>query len=373
MKANYQPKPPLLVNAFMAFYIMHDLQVGVGIMGFQRYIYRYAKHDSWISIILVGLLVHLIVYLILKTLQLYGSADIFGVHDDVLGKIIGKFFNAIFIVYCLYATLITLINYIEVVQGWIFPEAPIWLLSLSLFLLMIYGITGGIRVIVGICFFNVIISLWIVLLLLFPLKYAEFSQLLPVLDTNPLGIIKGTYRMTSTVLGFELFYVLYPYFKEKSKVQLYSHLGILISIIVYVAIMVISIAYFSPGQLEDDIWATLTMFRISKIPFIERFEYVTIAYWMIIILPNLMFYMWSAMRGMERSFKVGEKKSLLFFSILLFVVSLFFKTRLEISQLNQLLVPIGFYLAFCYPILLFFLAFIKRKWNQSRSKHYEEI
>ncbi|MCM3767016.1 spore germination protein [Neobacillus niacini] len=368
MKANYQPKPPLLVNAFMAFYIMHDLQVGVGINGFQRYIYMYAKHDSWVSVILVGLLVHLIVFLILKTLQLYGSTDIFGVHDDVFGKIIGKVFNAIFIVYCLYATLITLINYIEIVQSWIFPETPIWLFSLSLFLLMIYGITGGIRVIIGICFFNVIISLWVLFLLLFPLKYADFSQLLPVLDTNPLGIIKGTYRMTSTVLGFELFFVLYPHFKEKSKVQLYSHLGILISTIVYVAIMVISIAYFSPGQLVSNIWATLTMFRISKIPFIERFEYVTIAYWMIIILPNLMFYMWSAIRGMERSFKVVEKKSLLIFSILLFVVSLFFKTRLEISRLNQLFVPIGFYLAFCYPILLFFLAFIKRKWKSNKEQ-----
>lgn len=366
MKVHYYPQQSLLINAFFASYIMHDLQVGVGIHGFQRFIFLDAKHDAWISVLLAGGIVHIVTFFILRTLKLYGSTDIYGIHHDVYGKILGMLFNAIFISYCLFFTLLTLENYIEVVQAWIFPEMPVWFLSLSLFVLIIYGITGGIRVIVGICFFNVIITVWIVFLLIFPLQYADFSQLLPLFETNPSGILKGTHRMTLTVLGFEFFYVLYPHFKEKTKVQKFAHIGILLTTITYVSIMVISTAYFSPGQLEEDIWPTLSLFKIVKIPFIERFEYVTIAYWMIIILPNLLFTMWAAIRGMERGFNIGEKKSLWMFSIFLFVLSIFFKTRLEINELNSLFVKVGFYLGFCYPILLYFLTLLKMKWKSMK-------
>lgn len=368
MNVQYRPKPQLLLNAFLALFIMHDLQIGTGIHGFQRFIYIPAKHDAWVSVLIGGIVVHVVVFFIFKTLQLYGSADIFGIHHDVYGSIIGKVFNAIFIFYFLTGSFVVLENYIEVVQAWMFPEMPSWFLSLSLLLLVIYGVTGGIRVIVGICFFNVIITLWIVLLHIFPLKYADFSQLFPVFETSSTGILKGAYHMTLTFLGFEMFYILYPHFKEKSKVQKYAQIGALISTFTYLALMVISIVYFSPGQLKEDIWATLTLFKIVKIPFIERFEYVTVAYWMIIILPNLMFNMWAAIRGMERGFKIGEKKSLWTFSILLFTMSFFLKTRLGISELNAQFVTSSFYIAFCYPIFLYFLALIKNKWKTMKEQ-----
>lgn len=371
MKVLYRPKPQLLLNAFLAFYIMHDMLVGIGVYGFQRFIYTESKQDAWVSVLIAGIAVQAITYLIIKTLQLYGSTDIFGVHHDIYGRIIGSAFNAFFILYFLVSFLIVMQNYIEVVQAWIFPEVPTWTLSLSLLMLMIYGVTGGIRVIVGICFFNVVFSFWIVFLQLFPLKYAEFSQLLPMFEASPTEILKGAHKMTLTILGFEVFYVIYPHFKEKNKVQLYAQLGVLFTTLLYLYVMIISIAYFSAGQMVRDIWATLTMFKIVKLTFIERFEYVAIAYWMIIILPNLMFNMWAAIRGMERGFKVNEKRSLWIFSILLFSVSFFFKTRLEINKLNDLFVKGAFYAAFCYPLFLFCLAYLKKKWKLVKEKKHE--
>lgn len=371
IKVLYQPKPQLLLNAFLAFYIMHDMQVGVGVYGFQRFIYTESKQDAWVSILIAGIAVHVITFFILKTLQLYGSTDIYGVHHDIYGRIIGKVFNAFFILHFLISALVVLQNYIEVVQAWIFPEVPTWTLSLSLLILVIYGVTGGIRAIVGICFFNVLFSLWIMFLQLFPLKYADFSQLLPVFEASPTEILKGSYNMTLPMLGFELFYIIYPHFKEKNKVQLYAQLGVLFSTFLYLFVMIISIVYFSAGQLEGNIWSTLTLFKIVKLTFIERFEYVAIAYWMIIILPNLMFNMWAAIRGMERGFMVEEKKSLWFFSILLFSVSFFFKTRLEVNKLNFLFVKGAFYAAYCYPLFLFCIAFLKKKWKLSKEQQHE--
>ncbi|NYE04009.1 spore germination protein (amino acid permease) [Bacillus niacini] len=361
MKVQYQAKPQYILSTFILFFIIHSIQVGIGIQGFQRIIFSEAKNDSWISVVLAGVFTHIVVFFIIKTLQLYGPTDIYGIHIEVYGKWIGKAVNCIYIFYCLGMFVVILNNYIEVIQTWVFPTVPTWLFSISILLLVVYGVTGGIRVIAGAGFFSIILSVWILSFIGYPLRFVDFHHLLPVMESNITSILKGSYKMTITLIGFEILYIVYPFMEDRKKVIKYAHLGVAATNILYLILMLLTLSYFSPGQLENTNWPTLSLFKIVKLPFIERTEYVAVSYWLLIILPNLLLYMWAAVRGIKRSFERKTKGVIWFFTIFLFFVSIFINTRSKINQFNDFFDNIAFYIAFCYPFILYILALIKKK------------
>ncbi|MFD2446569.1 GerAB/ArcD/ProY family transporter [Bacillus sp. CGMCC 1.16607] len=41
----------LMFNSFLVFFIIHTTQMGIGVAGVQRIIYKESKQDAWISII----------------------------------------------------------------------------------------------------------------------------------------------------------------------------------------------------------------------------------------------------------------------------------------------------------------------------------
>jgi spore germination protein (amino acid permease) len=361
MKVSIQPKPQHTINAILLIFIVHSMQLGVGIQGFQRIVYTEAKHDAWISVIVSGVASSLIAFLMVRTLKMYKNPDIYGIHYDLLGKWVGMAVNLIYVSYCLGAFLVIIRNYIEVIQAWVFPEVPTWFLAFTLILLVLYGVLGGIRIVVGVSFFSVFLALWMLLLLGYPLQFINWQNIIPFFESSYLDILKGAYTMTFTVIGFEIIYSFYPNIKEKNKTDLYIQIGLIYTTLLYTVIMLVSLSYFSGGQLERTIWGTLTLFKIVRLPFIERFEYVAVTFWMLIILPNLMLYLWSAARGMARIFKKKEKTFILIFASLLFFLVLIFVTRDQINSLNDQFAKIAFYVVYCYPILLYLLVVIKKK------------
>lgn len=367
MKTNLHIHPSETFNAFMIFFIIQSAQIGVGIQGFQRIIYQDAKHDAWISVVLAGLATHIIAIFMLKTLHLYDSNDLYGIHQDVYGKWIGNFLNSLYILYISSAFFAVLMNYTEVVQSWVFPNLKTWFLVASLLLIVVYSFTGGLRVIVGICFFSFVFSIILLPVLGFPMKYIEPRSLLPVLEADMSEIFKGVKSMTFTIVGFEILYVIYPFIKDKENVNKPLHLGLFLTTIIYLAVMLVSLTYFSGEQLSKTIWATLTLFSIVKFPFVERMEYIVICFWMLIILPNLCLFVWTAYRGTMRIVNISAKKFVWIFSFITFIASFSLTTRIQINMFNNHFSRIAFYTIFVYPILLYVVAKIKNKVNKRKA------
>lgn len=372
MKNNLHIGPSDKISAFLLFFIIQSAQVGVGIHGFQRLIYQDAKHDAWISVLLAGLATHLVAIFMLKTLQLYDSNDLYGIHQDVYGKWIGNLFNTLYILFVTMAFFAVLRNYTEVIQSWVFPKVHTWFLVASLLLVVIYSFTGGLRVIVGISFFSFVFSISLLPLLAYPLKYMEPLTLLPVLEAKMSELLRGAKSMTFTVFGFEILYVMYPFIKDKKNVKKPLHLGLLVTTLIYLAVMLVTLTYFSGEQLTKTIWATLTLFSIVKFPFIERIEYLVICFWMLIILPNLCLFIWAAYRGTIRMVNVSAKKFVWLFSIIIFVGSFSLKTRNQIDMFNDYLSQIAFYIIFVYPFLFYIAAVLKNKVNSRKAQKNEE-
>lgn len=355
-------------NASLLFFIICAAQVGVGVHGFQAVIYQNAKHDAWISIIISFLAVNLLMIVTFKLLEMYESNDIFGINLDIFGKYIGNFINLLLVLYCGAAFFAIIRNYTDVINAWVFPELKPSFIVITLLILVIYAFTAGLRIIVGICFFSFFLGLWIPIALLLPLDYANVNYLLPVFSNDLIDILKGAYYMSFTIVGFEVIHVLYPFVKEKKKAKKYVHLGLLFTMVLYLFVMIITLTFFSGEQLEKTIWATLSLFSIIRLPFLERIELITICFWMIVILPNLCLYAWSAYRGFMRIAPIKETKFILIFSLLIFIASFFVETRTQIHAFNYTFGTIAFYIVLVYPIFMYFIALIKKSALKHRAR-----
>ncbi|HLR81404.1 MAG TPA: GerAB/ArcD/ProY family transporter, partial [Bacillota bacterium] len=97
MKVNIDIRSNHKVRAFYLFFIISSLQIGAGIMGAPKYIFKEAQQDSWLSILIATIYIIIVVFAMIFILEQYESADIFGIQVDVFGQWIGKLLGIIYI------------------------------------------------------------------------------------------------------------------------------------------------------------------------------------------------------------------------------------------------------------------------------------
>ncbi|MGN7470961.1 GerAB/ArcD/ProY family transporter [Brevibacillus sp. SAFN-007a] len=368
MNPNMQVNKTNTVSAFLAALMVHGTQLGIGVLGFQRVVAREAGHDAWISVAMAGVVTHLTVWVIVKTMEQYPSADLYGIHHDVFGKWLGSCLGLVYVTYFLSTAWIILRDYIEVVQTWVFPSLPTWILSGIILFLVYYTVVGGIRVIAGYTFFSIAVTIWLVCDLYFPLQYAQWEYVMPILDTSWEKLVKGMIAMSLTSIGFEVIYTIYPYVQDKERVGKNVQWAVLATYGIYMLVMVVSLAFFSQGQLMRTIWATLNLKKMVQLPIMERFELVGISMWLLVILPNMMLYLWSAARGIKRLFGWNLRTSLFWILPFLYLSSLMLLTRQEMNVLNDIFAKISLYLAYVYPYILYLAVLIKQRTSRAKER-----
>ncbi|WP_331281076.1 GerAB/ArcD/ProY family transporter [Bacillus sp. EB01] len=348
------------VSSFLTFFLVHKMQWGVGILGFQRIIAMYAGYDSWISVLLAGLAIHPLIWMVYKMAAISGG-DIVSIHEYTFGKKIAKWACLPFVLYFSLLSVTALRTFIEIIQVWMFQDLSTFWFALPFMLLVIYIVSGGFRTVAGIAFFGVILPFYMIFVFFYTIPYANFNQLLPILEHSFKGLAMASFNMALTYIGWEMLLTYYPFIKNPEKSQKFAHWGILFTTLGYTLIAIMSFVYYSEGQLERTVWATLSIFKIVEMPFVERFEFVGLATWNLIILPNVCLGLWGASRVLKRAFRVKQKVGIYVISILILVACSLISGRADIDMLNTITGRAGFFLNFGYLPLLFAATLISRK------------
>ncbi|MFJ5621226.1 GerAB/ArcD/ProY family transporter [Peribacillus loiseleuriae] len=350
----------LKISPYLIFYAIMSMQIGLGAMDFQRLIAKYAGYDAWISILFVGACLHIILWMMYKIVETV-NGDIVTAHMYVAGNHLGKVLSFPFIFYFLVHSLATLRTFIEIIQVWMFPDLSIFWFTLGFMLLCMYIVFGGLRTVVGISFFGLVLPAYLLFTFGFNLPYSNFESILPILDHSVKDLLKSSFHMSLSFIGFEIVLFLYPFIKEPQKSKKWAHLAILTTTLLYAVFAIMTFAYFSEGQLQKAIWPTLMMWKILKLSFVERFEFIGIANWNLIILPNVCFSIWIGSRLVKKIFNIKQKKGVYLFIITHLAIITFIHTREEINLLNSMMAKIGFAFIMLYIPLLFIAVQIAKK------------
>ncbi|WP_078378780.1 GerAB/ArcD/ProY family transporter [Sutcliffiella halmapala] len=349
-----------LVSSFFVFFLIHSSQKGIGMLNFQQTAIKYAGQDAWISILLTGLSVHVILWMLYKMLS-NPTKDVMEIHRFCFGTYIGNALSIILVVYFLILSTAVVRIYIEILQVWVFPTIKTWELGIVLICLIYYIVSGGFRVITGFSFFGVVIPTILLFTLYYPFRHSQFNYLLPVFNHSFIDIIKSSKVSSIIFIGFEAILVYFPFIKNPKKSFIWSNMAALYTTILYLFVIISSILYFSQGQLEHTIWPTLTMTKIIEIPFIERFEFIFIFIWLLVIIPTTCIPIWCCTRILKKVANIKPRISLVGLLSIILISSILFDDRTKIDFLSASVSEIGLYFVFVYIPCLFLIYMIQTK------------
>ncbi|WP_071392888.1 GerAB/ArcD/ProY family transporter [Bacillus tuaregi] len=358
-----------MVSPYFLFFLMHSAQTGVSVLNFQSNVIRGAGHDAWLSVLAFGLVLHVVFLMMLLIMKVSSSGDILSFHRDVFGNIFGGALNIILACYLAIVSLFAIRTYIDILQIWVFDGIASWEFSLLLSLLVYYIVVGGIRVITSIAFWGVVIPTFLLLSLLYLLGFAEVSYLSPPFEHRAKDYFISAKEIAPMYFGFETVLVFFPFIKNKEKAQKRGHLGLLYTTSLYTIITIITFLFFSQGKLQHLTWPTLTMIKIIRLPFLERFEFIFIFTWLLVVMPVICTYLWSAVRCMKATIPKLKPTYILVGFLLIFHYVNSQLVEIHYSSVMEKYIGYsGLILLFCYIPFLFLIAIIRKKMTKKRKR-----
>ncbi|HZG73317.1 MAG TPA: GerAB/ArcD/ProY family transporter, partial [Chondromyces sp.] len=290
------------------------------------------------------------------------AGDILSFHKDVFGKVFGGVLNIIMAGYFSMVSLFTLYIYIDILQIWVFDGIASWEFSLLFCFLIYYIVAGGFRVVTAIAYWGVVIPSLMLLSLLYTLNFVEVSYLLPLFPYEVKDYFISAKEAAPIYFGFESVLVFFPFIKDREKSPKWGHLALLYTTTLYTIITIITFMFFTQGKLEHLTWPTLTMIKIITSPFLERFEFIFIFTWLLVVMPVICIHLWSAIRSIKLTIPKAKPTYVL---IGLLAAFHFVNSQLLEIQYSHLMAKLvsysGLFFLFCYIPFLFLISVVRKK------------
>jgi spore germination protein (amino acid permease) len=348
------------VSPYLVFFIIYNSQVGVGILGFQRTIAAKAGYDAWMCVIVAGCIVQVFIWMMYKLLG-KADGDIIDVHLQVFGNILGNVLSFIIMIYYWLASVSVILSFIEIIQVWMFPTLPSWILCSMILGLVYYCVSGGFRVVVGVSFLSFIIpQLLFIVFYIFPLNTAHFSNLLPIMNHSFKELLDGIKSSMYTLAGTETLLMFLPFIRDAKSSKKFAHLGVLFTTLLYTLSAIVSFTFYSGSQLKETLWPELSLTKVIRLSYLERFEYIYISMYLIIVSALLSLLLWCSTRGLKRIFKKKQKYFLIILSLLSVIISQLINEQIK-EVLDKIVTQMNLWIFYGYiPILLIIFTLLKR-------------
>lgn len=344
--------------------IIFQTQVGIGVLSLPRDLAKTAGTDGWISIILGWVLSILVSLVIVNIMQKNPESTLYELLSTYFGMWIGKSLSILWIVYAAFAATIVMFSTIHIIKIWILPETLNFVL-MFLFIIPHYMIAKDrVRVIGLFADLVLLITFWMPILLLIPLKDAQWPYqwyyLLPIAKDGLIPILTTVKSTILSFLGFEMAFILYPFLKDKKS----AYKGIIIanslSMITFLMITVISFIRFAPEEVTEYVYPTLNLLKLIQFPFLERLEILFLSFYLFMLFMTIIPYLYMAVLGISQLLGKQDHRNPLriVLSIWLIMSFFFIPSSSQVTEMGKAWGNLGLFFAFAFPIFLWIYLWI---------------
>lgn len=339
--------------------------VGIGIFTLPRQVAETTGQDGWITVILGGVISFLNYYIITRLARRFPEDTLVEISNKVVGKYIAFILLLLFWLYMLFINAMSLRIFGEVVKMTLLIKTPVEVIIISILILALWLVRGGIEPIVrfvGIIFPIIIIT--VIIVIGFAVPRTDFSNLLPIMRTSPSELLKGVYTASYSYSGYESVLLIIPFIKNSGSMLKSGVIAFAIIIAIYVSLVVISLCRFGVTDVKLLIWPTLTTIRSIEVPgsFIERLEGVVMAQWILLAFTTIVPLLYGMAVLPSRMFKHREFRHLCTFAVpIVYFLSLLPGNIVETYKflgyiVNYLEAP----LVFLMPAMLLIVSYIRK-------------
>lgn len=346
------------ITPLQLLFIIPGVQIGVGVLSLYGDVFSAgAGHDAWISVILSGFTSQIGVFFIVKLCSYYPKDTLFQFSQKLLGKPLGILLSILITLYFILSAAFILRTYVIVLKIWEFPKTPNLVLIILLLIPAFYVARNGLKVVARFTEATFLLTAWIIVLLVFPLKFGDLRNLLPVGEVGVKPILTSSLAPAFALIGYELIYILYPFTIKKNKILLMASLGNWLTVLTYTIVSLVSAAFFSTGDTTTNVYTTLQMLLAGKTSIIERFEAVVLAFWVLVTLVTIIGYLWGGSLGLYSLLPIKDfKVNVIIASVLILILSPLPQTQLQVKTVVGYIGYAGLLIGVFLPVPLLLLA-----------------
>ncbi|WP_017381472.1 GerAB/ArcD/ProY family transporter [Paenisporosarcina sp. TG-14] len=348
-----------VLNGYHVVFLVQNVMIGMGLLSFNTVLSPVGYSQWWIPL-LFGVLANItLIPMVWLALQ-YKEDDLFDIHEKLLGKKFGKLLNVLIIVYVVLVIASVTQNYLDLIQIAILPNRANTFHAFFIMLLAVLIVNGGIKSVARFCIFTFFFAFGLVYFLRWGFVAGEISHLLPLFNFSSSEFLEATKIGYSSMVGYELIMVYFPYIINQKKAFKQTSLGIWITVLFYFMTSVVAVMYFSEWQLEHIFYPILELFQAVELSFVERIDTIGITVWVFLILSTISAYLWVAKKGIE-SVRAKNSQYHIYFT----AVSVYILLSLPFTQtIKKTLHENIFYVSYgliLWPVFLCMIHFLRKE------------
>ncbi|MFJ7470258.1 endospore germination permease [Peribacillus frigoritolerans] len=352
------------ISQFQLFFIILQTQIGIELITLPYEVFKISKVDAWISILLIGLFVQINIVLIWLLYRRFPSLTIFEMMSEVVGRHLAFFLKFAYIVYFFSIATLVILLFGRMVNIWILPRTPIWILVLIMIVVCVLCAKENLRVMAR--FYVVVSALLIVFIVLITsfVKNADYLHILPIGQSGLPVILKGTTQAIMAFLGYELLLVVLPYSlgnnAGKLKVALIAN-GMVT--ILYLYLTIFSIAFFGPSVMKFIPEPILYIMKYTSFQIIERTDLLFLSIWVVTVGTTFMMYLYLTSNGLANMFTKIKRSTFVYCTAsVIFILAFFIPTTDQvISSISKYVTFACYFFIFVLPCILLIVSILRGK------------
>ncbi|PGS53971.1 GerAB/ArcD/ProY family transporter [Bacillus sp. AFS041924] len=334
--------------------IIFGVQIGIGMLSLPRVLAEKSGTSGWISILFGGLIATLLSMLYIKLSQKVPHENFSALMTIYLGKLLGKLFLFLLLIFFIYAGYLVLMLSVLFAQSYLLQHTGAYVI-LFLFLIPTYQlITGGIPLIAKYIETIFPLMIFFLLMLFLTLKEPNFKNLSPIIKEGWLPIMKAVPTTTMSFLGMEIIFLIYPYLDKKEKAMNGVVIANAMSTFTYLFVVLISFVNASPYEMKNIFTPVIAMLSTIEFQFLERMDVILLSLLLMVISKTWVTYFWAGLNGFNEIFKIKKFPLfvLIIFSIIIIFTYQFIPTFKVIHLQLKILSYLGLIVILGLPLIL---------------------
>ncbi len=322
------------IEEFALFASLSVSMIGVGVFYAPAIVAKYVGADSWISAIIAGIAICLILFCIYEIVKINKYKDITPILKDTYGGVLGTIISLIYSLVIIIVLAFSLRVFSEVITMYLLVNTP---------------------------------TLAIILLLTLP--EANFKNLLPIGASPIQNYFISSFEMLFLFNGFSIAFILIPYVREKGKIGPILRRSSLFVGLFYVIIFILVSATLSSVQTAESIFPTITMLQSisSRSGFLEKWDGLVMSLWVIFYFTSFANIYYFASSILKESLNLDDiRTSSMIYVPIVYLAAMIPKSIIEVRNFKFGYLRIGFITTIIVVIgITLLLSYIKKRRMQS--------
>lgn len=335
-----------------------------------------ADNDSWVALLLSFIAFLPIAYIYARTIKLHPGKNILDVSEIIFGKVIGKFFQVMFLTFTVILAALAMRNTTEFINIIMLKETPLVPLMVTLILMTIYLSMAGIEVMGrwSLVIFVITVSS-LVITFVFSLENMEIENIQPMFNTDIVKLLDSTLAIfTFPIAETVVFLLLTDSLSKRTSPYKLFFLGGILSLVVLLAVFFRN--HLTLGEISKIVtFSSYVASRLIQISmYFSRVEGLITTNFILLGFLKMSICTLASAEGFAKVFGISERKKIAF-PVGLFVMMLSGVFHENVLQMFEF---IAYYKIYAIPFQIIFPVIIwagaeLKAWKENKKKKASEV